>query len=796
MRKLILLLGLLISIHSIDSLAQELPLVYDVENTGADCPIPYLPSFNELPSIQNLPDPFEWTDGRGRISNFSDWRCRRAEIGAEIQHYEIGKKPVRPDSITASFSADSVLTVNVTVNGKTLTLTSKVYLPSGPGPYPAIIGMTFIAGFGGTGSIPDSIFTSRNIAAIEFVHNQVTTYGSPSINDPYYQLYPDLNTDNTGQYSTWVWGVSRLIDGLELVQNDLPIDLKHIAVTGCSYAGKMALFAGALDERIALTLAIESGGGGATSWRYSQSEPDGTVEKIDNTNYDWFMNSMQQFAGNNVWRLPEDHHELMAMCAPRALYVTANPNYTWLSNPSSDVCSRGCQRVYDALGIADRFGFSIVGGHNHCAIPSSQIPEIEAFVDKFLLGIDSVNTNNISDSPYNINLSSWITWDMPELSNDTSFFGKTSLIYPANLQSDLDTASITFKWSKVEDAVEYFFQLSTNPTFTNIFVSDSTADTLKTVTDLAEGQRYYWRIQTINVDGLLGPWSNQWNFTTFIALPLKPQLVSATLTQQNRSDYMTFKWRKTENAAQYLIQVSRLLTFNPLAIPSATTPDTFKTSSGFSEGQNLYWRVRAENVSGTGPWSDASNFTIILPPTNLNLQNNAENEITLSWEDNSNVEDGYIIERMKSPDTIFTEIDTLTENENEYVDKNVEAQTYTYRVKAYKDSAVSDYSNEASLTITGIEGKNEIPTEYSLSQNYPNPFNPFTKIKFGLPKTGLTKIIIYDLLGREIQTLVNKELKTGYHEINIDANNYPSGVYFYRIQSGDFVQTRKMILMK
>ena len=97
-----------------------------------------------------------------------------------------------------------------------------------------------------------------------------------------------LQLDNTGQYSAWAWGVSRIIDGLELVQNVLPIDLKHIAVTGCSYAGKMALFAGAFDERIALTIAQESGGGGATSWRYSQTEPAGSVETLGATSHQWF----------------------------------------------------------------------------------------------------------------------------------------------------------------------------------------------------------------------------------------------------------------------------------------------------------------------------------------------------------------------------------------------------------------------------------------------------------------------------------------------------------------------------
>ncbi len=87
MRTKIILLTLLLNTYVfIDSLAQQMPLVYNVENTGADYPIPYLPSFSALPVIQALPDPFEWADGRGRISNFSDWEYRRNEIGAQIQN--------------------------------------------------------------------------------------------------------------------------------------------------------------------------------------------------------------------------------------------------------------------------------------------------------------------------------------------------------------------------------------------------------------------------------------------------------------------------------------------------------------------------------------------------------------------------------------------------------------------------------------------------------------------------------------------------------------------------------------
>ena len=156
---------------------------------------------------------------------------------------------------------------------------------------------------------------------------------------PYYQLYPDLNLNNTGQYSAWAWGVSRIIDGLELVQNVLPIDLKRIAVTGCSFFGGMTLFAGAFDRRIALTIAIESSEFGIDSWRYSHAKFLGGIESAD---YNAFMNSMKQFSGDNVYRLPEDHHELMAMVAPRALYVTVNPDVD--QDPSGYVDSKAAKQ--------------------------------------------------------------------------------------------------------------------------------------------------------------------------------------------------------------------------------------------------------------------------------------------------------------------------------------------------------------------------------------------------------------------------------------------------------------------
>jgi hypothetical protein len=400
------------------------PFVYSVEFTGTNYPPPTLPTVppvNVFPFIQPLPDPFTWfndplnTNGT-RSVNYYDWEHHRAEIKAELEAYEIGPKPAVdiPTQVTASYSGSTspggsgTITVHVTVGANTLTLTCAVTIPAAAiAPYPVCIGMD-----SPYGSLTAGDFTSRGIVGVTYSESQVSPYGSPSNTDPYHKLYPAYTVDNTGQYSAWAWGVSRVIDGLTLITNTLPVDLNHICVTGCSYAGKLALWSGALDERVALTVAQESGGGGDTSWRYSHTEPQGSVEDIDNTDYNWFANQMNQFNGNNVSYLPEDHHELLAMCAPRALYCTANTDYTWLSNPSAYVCGRAAAQVYQQFGIGDRFGFNVDGGHSHCMFPSDQDPDLQYFLNKFMLGQTNLSQiiRTAPASYSSINYAQWYNW--------------------------------------------------------------------------------------------------------------------------------------------------------------------------------------------------------------------------------------------------------------------------------------------------------------------------------------------------------------------------------------------------
>ena len=122
----------------------------------------------------------------------------------------------------------------------------------------------------------------------------------------------------------------------------------------------------------------------------------------------------------------------------------------------------------------------------------------------------------------------------------------------------------------------------------------------------------------------------------------------------------------------------------------------------------------------------------------------------------------------------------------------------------------SNVSNEATIIVTSIEEEENIIDDFRLEQNYPNPFNPSTKIRYAIPllsdRTPLeggarggsinVQLKVYDVLGNEIATLVNEEKPAGIYEVEFDASKLPSGIYFYRLQAGNFTDARKMMLLR
>lgn len=155
----------------------------------------------------------------------------------------------------------------------------------------------------------------------------------------------------------------------------------------------MALFCGAFDERVCLVISQEPGGGGVASWKYSHTLDN--VENLDKTDYHWFMESLKaKYHGDNVSDLPYDHNELASMICPRAFLMLGNTDYEWLADESAYVSMNSAIKVWEKFGLADKVGYSIKGGHPHCQLPQEQYPEVEAFIDRFLLG-KKVSTSNI-----------------------------------------------------------------------------------------------------------------------------------------------------------------------------------------------------------------------------------------------------------------------------------------------------------------------------------------------------------------------------------------------------------------
>ena len=248
---------------------------------------------------------------------------------------------------------------------------------------------------------------------------------------------------------------------------------------------------------------------------------------------------------------------------------------------------------------------------------------------------------------------------------------------------------------------------------------------------------------------------------------------------------------------------------------------TSYTDNNVTNGTTYYYRIKAGDTS-----NNQSSFSAqvsatptapidVTPPATPTITSTSvfQGGVKLEWTQNTEPDlANYYIYRSKTsgftpslskPIVTSNKIATVDKSLTQYNDiTNVESNTvYYYKMSAVDNSGnESGYSSQATATTLNILNDNST-TEFALYQNVPNPFNPITVIEFSIPNDTDVNIIIYDLMGNEVKTLINEFKPVGQYQVNWDGNDnsgqsVSGGIYFYQIQAGDYNQTKKMVLLK
>lgn len=228
--------------------------------------------------------------------------------------------------------------------------------------------------------------------------------------------------------------------------------------------------------------------------------------------------------------------------------------------------------------------------------------------------------------------------------------------------------------------------------------------------------------------------------------------------------------------------------------------------AGLSEATPYYFRINVVDFSGkeSGLSNIASGTTTPVELVNFTGHKTEQNGIMLQWVTASETNNlGFAVERQHAGDALWKEIGfikgagtTAEEQRYTFIDTPGRPGEWHYRLKQIDADGAFVYSHTIQVTVTA-------PQEFVLQQNYPNPFNPETTISFQVPETatGQMLLVIYDMLGRQVSTLLDKPAQSGYYNIKWDGcdetgNPASSGVYIYRLRSGSFTATKKMIKLQ
>ena len=391
-----------------------------------------------------------------------------------------------------------------------------------------------------------------------------------------------------------------------------------------------------------------------------------------------------------------------------------------------------------------------------------------------------------------------------------SFTTVASAPQPPTLAAPADSAgnvsvSPTLSWNASSGASSYRLQVGTNPSFPSPLVDDSTITaTSRQIGPLTNNTKFYWRMNVKNAGGT-SPWSVARSFTTVSSAPQPPALAAPADSAQRVSISPIVSWNASTGATSYRLQVGTNPSFPTPLFDDSTITATSRQIGPLTNNTKFYWRMNAKSSGGTSSWSMVRSFTTVvsapLPPSlaaPVDSARNVQLNTTLIW-NAATTATIYHLQLSTASDYSATILyDSSLTTTSRVIGPLSLATTYYWRVRAKNDGGYSAFSSTrqfSTMRTTSVEQSGSgIPTEFALDQNYPNPFNPATTIHFAVPKGGPVSLKVYDLLGREVATLVSQELGAGYFTVRWQAE-VASGTYVYRLQAGEFVESKKMILL-
>jgi hypothetical protein len=296
--------------------------------------------------------------------------------------------------------------------------------------------------------------------------------------------------------------------------------------------------------------------------------------------------------------------------------------------------------------------------------------------------------------------------------------------------------------------------------------------------------------------------------------PAAPTLAFPPHQAANQPMILALQWNATPRAEKYRLQLSTTADFSMTVVDDSTLATTSRQLGPLANNNTYFWRVNAKNLGGVSAWSEVRRFTTIALPSQVVLLSPihaavlTSGNVKFTWRQSQPEISGYWFEIAADSSMKNAVIDSTIQamDTTKVVLNLIDKRTYWWRVRAKNVGGWGPFSAQRRFGIevpVSVEAAADIsmPTEFSLRQNYPNPlresaFTASTTIEYALPKPSPVVLKVYDVLGNEVQTLVHGKQPMGKHRVQFEGKGLPVGVYFYRIQAGEFVQTKKLTVVQ